>query len=91
MDYPAFACHRRGPDLIVCQQRPGFSPEHLTLLSKAEIYRAAMRLIEQYGDAAEIAADLRADPLIQDDERAREAVLNAIAELRGGENRSRAH
>jgi hypothetical protein len=60
------------------------------LLSKADIYRFAMRLIEQYGDGADIAAILRADPLIQDDERAREAVLNAIAELRGG-NRSPAH
>jgi len=26
MDYPTFACHLRGPNLIVCQQRPGFSP-----------------------------------------------------------------
>jgi len=60
------------------------------LLSQADIYRAAMRLIEQYGDGAEIALILRADPLIQDDERIREAVRSAIAELRGG-NRSRAH
>jgi hypothetical protein len=63
----------------------------LLLFSKAEIYRAAMRLIEQYGDGAESAAILRADPLILGDERAREAVLSAIAELRGGGNRSRAH
>ena len=65
--------------------------EHLALLSKAEIYRIAMRLIEQHGDGAEIAAVLRADPLIQDDQRTREAVLSAIAELRGSGDRSRAH
>jgi len=50
-----------------------------------------MRLIEQYGDGAEVAAILRADPLIQDDEHAREAVRCAIVELRGGGDRSRAH
>jgi hypothetical protein len=61
------------------------------LFSKADIYRAAMRLIEQHGDAAENAAALRADPLIQDDEGAREAVLSAIAELRRAGNGSRAH
>ena len=61
------------------------------MLSKAEIYRIAMRLIEQHGDGAEIAAVLRADLLIQDDERTCKAVLSAIAELRGGGDRSRAH
>jgi hypothetical protein len=61
------------------------------LFSKADTYRAAMRLIEQYGDGADIAAMLRADPLILGDERAREAVLSAIAELRADGDRSRAH
>ena len=70
---------------------PHTDPEHLALFSKADIYRAAMRLIEQHGDAAENAAALRADPLIQDDEGAREAVLSAIAELRRAGNGSRAH
>ena len=54
------------------------------MLSQADIYRIAMRLIEQHGDAAEIAATLRADPLIQGDDAIRDAVLRAIAELRGG-------
>src|ERR1700687_5691907 len=57
MDYPVFACHWRGPDLIVCQQRRGFllgAP--WPLLSQADLYRLAMRLIEQHGDGAEIAA-----------------------------------
>ena len=47
-----------------------------------DIYRAAMRLIEQHGDAAELAAVLRADPLIQQDEQCRQAIIDAIAELR---------
>jgi hypothetical protein len=62
--------------------------EHFALSSTADTYRAAMRLIEQYGDGAEIAAILRADPVVQHDERARDAVRSAITELRGG-NRSR--
>jgi hypothetical protein len=37
-------------------------------MDSAEVYRAAMRLIEQHGDAAELAAVLRADPLTQRDE-----------------------
>jgi len=90
MNYSAFACHWRDPALIVLPAE-GFRPEHLALLSKADIYRLAMRLIEQHGDGAEIAAILRADPLIQDDERIRNAVLNAIAELRSNGDRSRAH
>ena len=49
--------------------------------SQAEIYRAAMRLLEQHGSAAEIAAILRGDEILRDD-RARERVLQAIAELR---------
>jgi hypothetical protein len=81
------AIARPGPDNLPA--RPGFW-EHLGVLSQADIYRVAMRLIEQYGDGADIAAMLRADALIQDDERGRKAVLSAIAELRGG-NRSRAH
>jgi len=48
----------------------------------ADIYRAAMRLIERHGDAAEIATILRDDTLIQGDDRVREAVLKAISELR---------
>jgi predicted AAA+ superfamily ATPase len=53
-----------------------------------------MRLIEQHGDGAEIAAVLRARiRSIQDDELTREAVLSAvlraIAELRDSGNRSR--
>ena len=51
------------------------------MLSQAEIYRAAMRLIERHGAAAEIAAILRGDAILSDD-RARERVLQAIAELR---------
>jgi hypothetical protein len=49
---------------------------------QAEIYRAAMRLIELHGDAAEMAAVLRADPLIQHDEGIRQGIINAIAHLR---------
>jgi predicted AAA+ superfamily ATPase len=52
-----------------------------------------MRLIEQHGDGAEIAAVLRARiRSIQDEELTREAVLSAvlsaIAELRDSGNRS---
>jgi len=61
------------------------------MFSKVDTYRAAIRLIEQYGDGADIAAMLRADPLIQGEERSREAVLSAIAELRAGGDRSQAH
>jgi predicted AAA+ superfamily ATPase len=66
------------------------------LVLPADIYRIAMRLIEQHGDGAEIAAVLRARiRSIQDDELKREAVLSAvlraIAELRDSGNRSRAH
>ena len=89
MDYPAFACHSPDPTLIDLQQRAAFRREHLGLLSQADIYRVAMRLIEQHGDAAEIAVVLRADQIL--DERTRNAVLSAIAELRSGGNRSRAH
>jgi hypothetical protein len=49
--------------------------------SQAEIYRAAMRLIEQHGEAAEMAAVLRGDPLIQRDEQMRQVVIDAIAHL----------
>jgi len=49
----------------------------------------AMRLIEQHGDGAEIAAILRAEQIL--DDRTRNAVLGAIAELRAGGDRSRAH
>jgi hypothetical protein len=59
------------------------------LFSKADIYRIAMRLIEQHGDAAEIAVVLRVEQIL--DERTREAVLNAIADLRSSRDRSRAH
>ena len=90
MNYSAFACHWRDPALIVLPAE-GFRPEHLALLTKADIYRLAMRLIEQHGDAAEIAAVLRADPLFQDDERTRQAVLSAIADVRSAGDRSRAH
>jgi hypothetical protein len=41
-----------------------------------------MRLIEQHGEAAELAAVLRADPVIQADEETRQAVIDAIAEFR---------
>lgn len=58
---------------------------------KAEVYRAAMRLIEQHGDAAEIAAMLRADPLTQQGEQARHAVIAAITELRCRRDRSKAN
>ena len=51
--------------------------------SQAEIYRAAMRLIEQHGEAAEMAAVLRADPMIQRDEQMRQGIIDAIAHLRG--------
>jgi hypothetical protein len=50
--------------------------------TQAEIYRAAMRLLEQHGEAAEIAAVLRADPLIQHDEQMRQVIIDAIAHLR---------
>ena len=56
--------------------------------SKAEVYRAAMRLIERHGDAAELAAVLRADVLIQQDEKSRRAIIEAIAELRAIDGRS---
>lgn len=46
------------------------------------VYRAAMRLLEQHGEAAELAAILRADPVIQTDEETRQAIIDAIAELR---------
>jgi hypothetical protein len=59
------------------------------LFSKSDIYRIAMRLIEQHGGAAEIAVVLRSEQLF--DERTREAVLDAIAEVRDGGDRSRAH
>jgi hypothetical protein len=59
----------------VLQRRAALHPEYLALLSRADIYLIAMRLIEQHGDGAEVAAILRADPLIQDDESARKAVL----------------
>jgi hypothetical protein len=57
--------------------------------SKAEVYRAAMRLIEQHGNAAELAAVLRADTLIQQNEQSRRAVIEAIVELRAIEGRSK--
>jgi hypothetical protein len=57
--------------------------------SKAEVYRAAMRLIAQHGDAAELAAVLRADPLTQRDEQVRRAIIEAIAELRAVDGRTR--
>jgi hypothetical protein len=57
--------------------------------SKKAVYRAAMRLIEQHGDAAELAAILRGDPVLQADEQARQVVLEAIAELRNIESNSR--
>ena len=50
--------------------------------TKSEIYGAAMRLLEDYGDAAEMAAILRADPLIQHDEQLRQVIIDAIAHLR---------
>jgi hypothetical protein len=50
--------------------------------ARQEIYRAALRLIEQHGEAAELAAILRADPLIQTDEDTRQAIIDAIAEFR---------
>jgi hypothetical protein len=50
--------------------------------SRAEVYRAAMRLIELYGDAAEGPAVLRADPLVQQDEQSRQAIIDAIERLR---------
>jgi hypothetical protein len=90
MDYPAFARRWRDPVLIFCPQRAApFPAEHIALISRAEIYRIAMRLIEQHGDAAEIAVVLRAEQIL--DERTRDAVLNAIAELRSSRDRSRAH
>ena len=46
------------------------------------VYRAALRLIEKHGDAAELAAILRDDPTLCGNEEARQAVLDAIAELR---------
>ena len=55
---------------------------------KEAVYRAAMRLIEQHGDAAELAAILRGDPVLQADEQARQIVLDAIAELRNIATRS---
>lgn len=78
---------RPAPDSLPA--RPGLW-EHLGVPSQADIYRVAMRLIERYGDGADIAAILRADPLIDDDARTRKAVLSAIAELRGG-SRTQAH
>ena len=53
--------------------------------SQAEIYQAAMRLIEQHGEAAEMAAVLRADPLIHGagGEQMRQALIDAITHLRG--------
>jgi hypothetical protein len=57
--------------------------------TRTEVYRAAMRLIEQHGDAAELAALLRADPIVQNDEATRQAVITAIEELRGIGDRSR--
>jgi hypothetical protein len=48
----------------------------------AEVYSAAMRLIEQHGDAAELAAILRGDPLAQRDEQMRQAIIDAIEHLR---------
>ena len=57
--------------------------------SQRDIYRVAMRLIEQHGGAAEMAAVLRADPLIQGEEQARQAIIDAIAHLRAVENGSR--
>jgi hypothetical protein len=50
--------------------------------ARQDIYRAAMRLIEQHGEAAELAAVLRADSLIQADEETRQAIIDAIAEFR---------
>lgn len=58
------------------------SAERTLMASRAEIYRAAMRLIEQHGEAAELAAVLRADTLIRQDERSRQAIIEAIGELR---------
>ena len=59
------------------------------MFSKADIYRMAMRLIEQHGDGAEIAAILRAEQVL--DERTRDLVLKAITELRSSGDRSRAN
>jgi hypothetical protein len=50
-------------------------------LPRSEAYRAAMRLVEQYGEAAVIAAILRADPVILADDTTRQVVIDAIAEL----------
>jgi hypothetical protein len=50
--------------------------------SKAEVYRIAMQLIEQHGEAAEMAAVLRADPILQRDEQMRQVIIDAIAHLR---------
>jgi hypothetical protein len=52
------------------------------MFSQADIYRAAMRLIEEHGDAAEVAAILRAEPLPMRDDSARALVLKAIEQLR---------
>ena len=54
----------------------------MALLSKADIYRCAIRLIERHGSAAEIACMLRADPTLQGDDGTLRSVLHAIAELR---------
>ena len=59
--------------------------EKLLVRSKAEVYRAAMRLIEQHGAAAEMAAVRRGDPVTQTDEKARQAILDAIADLRAAQ------
>lgn len=67
------------------------SCQRFTLFPKADIYQAAMRLIDQYGDGAEIATILRGDPFIQSNDRLREFVLDAIVELRTDKDRSRAH
>ena len=50
---------------------------------RQDVYRAAMRLIQQHGEAAEMAAVLRGDPIIQrDDEQMRQDIIDAIAHLR---------
>ena len=52
------------------------------MLSQADIYRAAMRLIAEHGNAAEVAAILRADPVPMHDDRARDLIRKAIRDLR---------
>jgi hypothetical protein len=52
------------------------------MLTQRDIYQTAMRLIERHGEAAEMAAVLRADPLMQRGADVRQAIIDAIAYLR---------